>query len=185
MQFYKIELLRKIKSHLRNGGLIAYPTEFCYGLGCDPFNVAAVKKLIQLKQRDPDKGLIVIASDIAQLKSILIPLNKVDQERIKQYWPGFYTLIMKVKPTVPQILLGKHQGLALRVSSHQLVQNLCTYLQSPLVSTSANLAQQYPLRDYNQCQQQFSSQVLVLPGMVANKKQPSTILDWHSLQVLR
>ena len=178
---YKIGLLRKVRSHLKRGGLIAYPTEFCFGLGCDPFNHKAINKIIRLKQRDKKKGLIVIAAKTTQLKKLTTPL---DQE-VSSYWPGPFTLVVRAQTSVPFSLTVKNRRIAVRVSAHDLVIQLCNYLNMPLISTSANKAGFKPVKTYLEANRLFGRNVLVMPGTTGFLKRPSVIIDWDNRKILR
>lgn len=183
---YSKELLNKVKRHLKRGGVIAYPTESCYGFGCDPFNYKAIDKLIKIKQRTKDKGLIVIAGSIKQLQPLIKPLSNSDIDKIgRRYWPGPYSLILPVKPNMPSNLTGCHSKLAVRVSKHKLVQQLCSSLKQAIVSTSANKSGCPAIKSYRECQRQFGNQVMILPGLIGFAKKPSTIIDWETQKVLR
>ena len=131
---------------LRNGGVIAYPTEAVWGLGCDPFNEAAVTRLLAIKQRDVAKGLILIAGDRAQLANLLdwdrLPRDRADI--VDASWPGPNTWIVPATARVPRRITGDHTGVAVRISAHPLVAALCENFGGPLVSTSANLSGQPP-----------------------------------------
>ncbi|MFN7095509.1 MAG: L-threonylcarbamoyladenylate synthase, partial [Burkholderiales bacterium] len=187
MNYYKAGLLRKVQSHLNRGGVIAYPTEYCFGLGCDPFNYQAINKIIHLKARNKNKGLIVIAGSQQQLVKLVQPFTDEESIAVKQYWPGPFTLLRPVKSTgfISSNLVGKHSKLAVRVTKHKLVQQLCYYLAMPLVSTSANKARFRPITTYRECKRIFGRQVMVLPGITNNTKRPSTIIDWESKHILR
>ena len=182
---YSIGLLRKVKKHLQQGGVIAYPTESCYGLGCDPFNYQAINRVIRLKGRSKNKGLIVIAAKFAQLKHLIQPLTDKEIIALKEFWPGFYSIILPVRQELPANLTGIHHKLAVRLSKHQGVTQLCNFLAMPLVSTSANKSGCRSIRDYRECKRQFGRQVMVLPGVTGFAKKPSTIIDWHTRQKLR
>ena len=181
MQSYSPSLLAKVKKHLQGGGIIAYPTEFCSGFGCDPFNYTALQRIIRLKGRAKNKGLIVIAGRLPQLSKLMI----TQPPELAEYWPGFYSLILPVSPRAPSNLTGGKASIALRVSCHPLVQQLCYSLNMPLVSTSANKSGFKPLKSYRECQRQFGNQVLVLPGHTSFSRHPSRIIDWESKTVLR
>ena len=127
---------------LRRGGVIAYPTEAVWGLGCDPFDEAAVLRLLALKQRAVDKGLILIAANVAQFDGLL-DWNALPGERraaVHASWPGPHTWIVPATPRVPRWITGAHAGVAVRVSAHPGVVALCAEFAAPLVSTSANPA---------------------------------------------
>ncbi len=185
-QYYSTELLNTIRKHIVNGGIIAYPTESCYGLGCDPFNNKAIKRIISLKKRNSNKGLIVIAGKFNQLNNLIQPLPKLEQEYIfTNYWPGPFSLILPVTNKVPKLLVGHHKKIAVRITKHELVIQLCNFLNMPLVSTSANKSGNKSIRNYHECVRQFGKEVLVLPGLTNFAKRPSTIIDYASKQIYR
>jgi L-threonylcarbamoyladenylate synthase len=127
---------------LREGGVLAYPTEAVWGLGCDPDDEGAVMRLLAIKQRDVAKGMILAAADIAQLNGWLDwdALDASRRQAVQASWPGPYTWIVPALPRVPRWITGQHQGVAVRVSAHPQVVALARALGKPLVSTSANLA---------------------------------------------
>ena len=133
---------------LRAGGVIAYPTEAVWGLGCDPANEAAVLKLLQLKQRPVEKGMILVAAELAQLEGWvrLQALPDARQRAVLASWPGANTWILPAGPRAKPWITGEHSGIAVRISAHPLVAALCRAWGGPLVSTSANLAGQPPAR---------------------------------------
>ena len=127
---------------LRRGGLVACPTEGVWGLSCDPFDEAAVLRLLALKQRTVDKGLILVAATPAQFEGIADwePLPPGRKAEILASWPGPNTWIVPVTARVPRWISGEHDGVALRVSAHPVMAELCAAFGGPLVSTSANRA---------------------------------------------
>ncbi|MEO6227089.1 MAG: Sua5/YciO/YrdC/YwlC family protein [Thermomonas sp.] len=127
---------------LQRGGVIAYPTEAVWGLGCDPCNEAAVMRLLALKQREVDKGLILIAADEAQLSRFIDMSALADAQRlaVRASWPGPHTWIVPASIDAPAWIKGSHAGIAVRVSAHPTVIALCNAFGSALVSTSANRA---------------------------------------------
>jgi len=176
---------RRIAAHLRRGGLIAYPTESCYGLGCDPDNSIAVKRLLKLKQRPQSKGLIVIASSYRQFACYLQPLTPDQQRRLSEAGAQAITYLMPAKRSAPRWLRGKHDTLAIRLTVHRQAALLCRGLDSALVSTSANRSGQRPARTYAQCQRYFGRKVWVLPGRAGKRKNPSTIMSWGDGKIIR
>lgn len=127
---------------LQRGGVIAYPTEAVWGLGCDPFDEAAVTHLLALKQRPVDKGLILIGGALAQFDGLLdwdaLPGDRSDA--VFASWPGPHTWIVPATARVPHWITGAHDAVAVRVSAHPVVVALCDAFGGPLVSTSANPA---------------------------------------------
>ena len=101
-----------LRAHLRRGGLIAYPTESCYGLGCDPRNLRALKRLIRLKGRSTSKGLVLIADCFKRLKSFIRPLSAVEQARVSRSWPGPVTWVVPASAACPPLLTGGRATIA-------------------------------------------------------------------------
>ena len=131
---------------LRSGGVLAYPTEAVWGLGCDPFSEAAVARLLAIKQRPVDKGVILVAAELAQFDGLLdwdaLPHDRIDA--VHATWPGPRTWIVPATARVPRWITGTHAGVAVRVSDHPEVVALCRAFGGPVVSTSANLAGEPP-----------------------------------------
>jgi L-threonylcarbamoyladenylate synthase len=127
---------------LRAGGVIACPTEAVWGLICDPFNEAAVRRLLAVKQRDVAKGLILAAATRAQFDGLLdaaaLPVDRL--AAVEASWPGPHTWIVPATAMVPRWITGAHAGVAMRVSAHPIMAALCEKFGGPLVSTSANRA---------------------------------------------
>lgn len=171
---------------LQQGGVIAYPTEAVYGLGCDPANHRAVQKLLELKQRDRDKGLILIAADFDQLAPFLAEIEGSLKERVLATWPGAVTWLWPAKPEVSTWLRGEHVTIAIRVTDHPLAAQLCRAFGGALVSTSANLSGNPPARNAEQVRAQFGDQLdYVLEGEVGGHAKPSQIRDAVSGSILR
>ena len=125
---------------LEGGGVIAYPTEGVWGLGCDPMKQASVLRLLEIKQRDVEQGLILIAAHLDQFKSLL-DLATLPTDRLAQVlgtWPGPHTWVVPAHVSAPRWITGAHAGIAVRISAHPVVAALCDAFNGPLVSTSAN-----------------------------------------------
>lgn len=127
---------------LQRGGVIAYPTEAVWGLGCDPRDEAAVLRLLALKQREVDKGLILVAASEAQLAPYIdmLQLGEAQRAAVRASWPGPHTWIVPASRSAPRWITGAHAGIAVRVSAHPVVVALCDAFGGALVSTSANRA---------------------------------------------
>jgi len=176
---------RRLAAHLRRGGLIAYPTESCYGLGCDPGNRTAVQRLLKLKRRPQHKGLIVIAASYRQVARYLQPLTPDQQIQLSTAGAQAITYLMPSRHSTPRWLRGSHDTLAVRLTAHRQAAQLCRGLNSALVSTSANRSGQRPARTYAQCQRSFGRKAWVLPGRVGKRKNPSTISSWADGKIIR
>lgn len=173
---------------LRTGGLIAYPTEAVWGLGCDPRDERAVLRLLALKQRTVDKGLILIAADEAQL-SPFIDMAALDASRcaeVRASWPGPNTWIVPAALGAPTWITGTHAGIAVRVSAHPMVIALCDAFAGALVSTSANRAGDPAPRTRAGLDAVIVSGVdAVIDGETGELLQPTAIRDARSGAILR
>lgn len=180
----QLHLKQAVRS-LERGGVIAYPTEAIYGLGCDPLNPEAVHRVLDLKQRDPAKGLILIASSFRQLKPFLKPVRKKANKQLKQSWPGPVTWLLPANPECPTWLTGHHDTLAVRVTAHPGCRALCRAFKGPVISTSANLSQQQPRRRKLSVLKQFGRNLdYILPGDVGGLERPTEIRN-HQGKVIR
>ncbi|MDX3773938.1 L-threonylcarbamoyladenylate synthase [Chromatiaceae bacterium AAb-1] len=173
---------------LQTGEVIAYPTEAVYGLGCDPDNQQAVMKLLAMKQRPVEKGLILIAANYSQLLPY-IDDNAIAPERraaIFSSWPGHISWVLPASSKAPRWLTGKFDTIAVRVSAHPVVQQLCLAFGKPLVSTSANLAGEPAFTEAQALAAQWGSQLaMIVPGALGGATKPSQIRDAVSGEVLR
>lgn len=171
---------------LAAGGVVAYPTEAVFGLGCDPANHAAVERLLTLKQRPQDKGLILIAASQDQLHPWILPPDAAMQERLDATWPGAVTWLLPVAPGCPDTLRGRHDTLATRVTAHPPARALCEHWGGALVSTSANLAGEEPARDSKTVRAIFGTAVdHVVDGPTGGAERPTPIRDARSGRTLR
>lgn len=170
---------------LKAGEVIAYPTEAVFGLGCDPFNRQAVEKLLHVKQRPLEKGVILIASKIEQILPLVKLQNEPWQARVEASWPGPVTWVLPVKNELPEWITGGRDSVAVRVSSHPLVRALCNEFGAPLISTSANLSGGEPARSCQEVEQIFSGYVDCLDGALGELSQPTQIFEAVSGRRLR
>ena len=173
---------------LRKGGVIAYPTEAVWGLGCDPRDERAVLRLLALKDRAVDKGLILIAADEAQLAPYIDMSRLDDTQRatVRASWPGPHTWIVPVARDAPAWITGSHAGIAVRVSAHPVVIALCNAFDGALVSTSANRAGDPAPRTRDAMDAAIQSGVdAVTAGETGSLLQPTDIRDARSGAILR
>ncbi|WP_447595427.1 L-threonylcarbamoyladenylate synthase [Aquipseudomonas campi] len=177
--------VKRVAQVVREGGVIAYPTEAVWGLGCDPWNEIAVDRLLALKERPVDKGLILVADNIRQFDFLLEDLPEPWLDRLASTWPGPNTWLVPHQNLLPEWITGRHDSVALRVSDHPLVRDLCA-LVGPLVSTSANRTGRPAARTRLRVEQYFRGQVdAVLGGALGGRRNPSTIRDLVSGEVVR
>ena len=178
--------LRQAAKIIQNGGVIAYPTETVYGLGCHPLDEIAVKRLLQIKQRDPGKGLILIANDIRQLEPFLKPLSKADRTRLNKPLANAVTWLIPAQDWVPAWLTGWHSKLAVRVTRHPVAASLCHAAKMPIISTSANLAGHRPARSSLQVRQQLGNYLdAIVSGTINTGANPSIIRDLETAEIIR
>ncbi|MCP3868005.1 MAG: tRNA threonylcarbamoyladenosine biosynthesis protein RimN [Gammaproteobacteria bacterium] len=178
--------LREAARCFHSGGLIAYPTEAVYGLGCDPLDAQAVYRLLALKQRPVEKGLILIAADYQQLAPFVAPIDEDRLQTALDSWPGPNTWLLPAADGVPRWLTGNHDTLAVRVTAHPLAAALSRVCESPLVSTSANEAGQPPFRGALGVRLRFRAGLdLVVSGAVGGDGAPSRIRDLLTGSVIR
>lgn len=178
--------LRLCANVVAAGGVIACPTEAVWGLSCDPFNETAVQRLLDLKQRPAHKGLIMVAGDESQLAFLLKDLPPVLQRKLSVSWPGPNTWLVPHHGRVPALVHGQFESVAVRVSGHPLVRELCRAYGGPLVSTSANVAGRPAPRTLLAVRNYFGVALDgVLPGRVGAAGRPSTIRDVFSDEVFR
>jgi L-threonylcarbamoyladenylate synthase len=171
---------------LRAGGVIAYPTEAVYGLGCDPANEAAVLRILALKQRSVDKGLILIAADAVQLHSYIEPRLFAANSEVHASWPGPHTWLFPCKTGTPAWLTGVYNTLAVRVTAHPVAAGLCRAFGGAIVSTSANPAGAEPARDSKTVTSYFNGEIdMIVDGAVDTTAQVSSIRDARTGQQFR
>lgn len=173
---------------LRAGQVLAYPTEAVWGLGCDPFNQQAVEHILRLKQRPVEKGVILIAANVAQVERYLVGLTAEQYQQVVSSWQpdqGANTWLVPLTSEIPTWISGLHDRVAIRVSQHPVVQALCLAYGGAIVSTSANPAGAEPARTAAQIQHYFADQVPCVAGEVGQLARPSVIRDATTGQVLR
>lgn len=175
----------QLRAHLKRGGIIAYPTESCFGLGCLPYHTVALKRLMRLKKRPHDKGLLIIGKNFEQLK----PYTSFRQpEKLKSYWAT--QSISFLLPTAPHrvspLLRGKQrQKIGVRIPFHAGAKQLCGVFNTALVSTSANYHHQQTCTNIREIQHRFGKKVLLISGQIGKNRRPSVIMDWENGQILR
>ena len=178
--------LRAAVAALRRGGVIAYPTEGVWGLGCDPLNAAAVDRVLALKRRHWSKGLILVAAEWEQLEPFVQLPSRTAQKRAFNTWPGPATWGFPASDHTPMWISGDRDSVAVRVSAHPVVRELCLAYGGPVVSTSANRAGCEPARSASAVRLAFRDGIdAVLPGALGGRDTPTTIRDVISGMILR
>ena len=176
---------------LKDGNVLAYPTEAVWGLGCDPFNERAFNEILTLKQRPIEKGVILLAGQVSQVEHLLVQLSPERQQAVIQSWnetshhDRATTWLLPADEQIPPWIRGKHPKVAVRVTNHPLCIALCHAFDGFIVSTSANLAGQAPARSLQDVNQYFGSNLNYLNGDLGLSQEPSRILDAATGQIIR
>ncbi|RDH82835.1 MAG: threonylcarbamoyl-AMP synthase [endosymbiont of Galathealinum brachiosum] len=167
-----------------DGGIISYPTESVFGLGCDPLNEKAVHRILKLKNRSVNKGLIIVAGDLKQL-SPYIEISENEKQKILNEKPVTTWLVNKSSLT-PNWVSGKHKKVAVRISKYPLIINLCQLINQPLISTSANPAEAEPATTSQQSEDYFFNNIdLYIDDQSERTGQPSQIKDITTDTIIR
>jgi L-threonylcarbamoyladenylate synthase len=178
--------ITKTVNIIKQGGVIAYATEGVFGLGCDPDNAEAIKRILDIKQRKPEQGLILIASSMDQLTPYLGELSSIEETAMDMYWPGPTTLVMNAHSDVSPLLTGGRPSIAVRITAHPDVRALCDALGHALVSTSANRSGCAPAKNRWQLNSQFSDELdYIYPSTLGGRESPSDIFDVSNGQFIR
>ena len=178
--------LKRAVETVREGGVIAYPTEAVYGLGCDPLEESAVTRIFEIKQRDAAKGLILIAARVDQLLPFMAKLSKDVMHKLDASWPGPVTWVVPAANHVPGWLTGGRSTLAVRVTAHPVASALCSACDMALVSTSANRSGQAPARSGLMVRTSLGDTVdCIVPGAVGRLIKPTEIREALTGKILR
>ena len=178
--------IREAVRHIAAGGVVAYPTDTVYGLGCNPFDAAAVLHLLALKQRPAEQGVILVGSHLQQFLPYLLPLNKTVAGRVSRAGRQPVTWLLPCRPGAPAWLTGQHDTLAVRITRHPVAGALCEHWGGPLVSTSANIHGHRPATSPLSVRKTFNGQLdYILHGPAGATNTPSTIRDGITGNTLR
>jgi L-threonylcarbamoyladenylate synthase len=173
-----------LRAWLDEGGLIAYATESCFGLGCDPMNQQAVRRILRLKGRGAAKGLILIAANRRQLRPYA-QRRAIEAAWHAGKWPGPVSWVLPAARTCPRWLTGGRDTVAVRITAHHDAAAACRQAARALVSTSANRSGEAPATKARECERLFGRTVRVLPGTIGRRRRPSTLIDFASGKILR
>lgn len=171
---------------MRLGGVVAYPTEAVWGLGCNPLDEDAVLRLLELKDRPIEKGVILVAATINMFAPLLSGLDDLQRQRLKNSWPGPRTWLVPNNGLVPYWITGNFGSVALRVTDHPVAAGLSRAFGGPIVSTSCNPAGLPPARNLDQVRRYFGNQLdAITNGQVGKRNSPSEIRDLITGEIVR
>lgn len=168
--------LAQAGQRIRDGGIVAYPTEAVYGLGCDPLNPGAVMRLLRLKRRPVEKGLILIAGHLEQLLPF-VRYRGPWTGQVEASWPGPHTWLLPAAPELPYWINGGRDTVACRVTAHPLAAALCEHVGHPLISTSANRTGQRPALSPLQVRLRCPGVNTIVCGPLGSLDRPTPIRD--------
>ena len=144
---------------LKQGGIVAFPTETCYGLAVDPYNSDALRRLYEIKKRGDNKPLLILIDDISQLKQCVTEIPDLYEPLMDEFWPGPLTLIFPAVSELPSLLTGGGATVAIRRSPHPIAKLLVKCAGIPLTATSANLSGEPPALCVSDCREIFGDSV--------------------------
>jgi L-threonylcarbamoyladenylate synthase len=178
--------LAQAAEFLKDGQVVAYPTEAVFGLGCDPANERAVNHILNLKNRSPAVGLILIADYYDRVSEWVADLDPEMLRKAFSSWPGPVTWLIPQSNQTPDWLTGEHDCLAIRVTAHPVCRALCAEFGGAIVSTSANVTGQLPARTVAEVASVFDDDIAgIVGGEVGDSPQPTEIRDLQSGRTLR
>ena len=162
---------------VKNGGLVVYPTDTVYGLGCDPFNVKAVEKVFKLKGERKSKPLPILASEMKAVEKIA-HMNEDAKKIAKKHWPGPLTLVVPKKPTLPSVVTCNLESVGVRIPNHKVALQLIALCDGLLVGTSANKTGEKPSKTAQEAARQLGEEAdIILDDGPSPLGQESSILD--------
>ena len=179
------EGIRKSVEIIENGGVIIFPTDTVYGIGCNPYDTNAVKKIYEIKSREKIKSLPVLASSIQIVKQISI-IDEFTEKIIKKYWPGPLTLILKLKDKNLKKSLNLEDKIAVRIPNSVCTLKLLNKCNL-LVGTSANVSGDSSFTDPQECMKNVKNYDVFVDGGTITSKGESTIIEIENekIQVIR
>lgn len=173
-------------ARMREGQVVAYPTEAVFGLGCDPLNEQAVRLILTLKHRPESLGLILIAASFEQFHSWVDEVGADRLQTARDTWPGPVTWLFPRAPGVPDFIAGAHETLAIRVTAHPICREVCEAFGGPIVSTSANPHSAPPARSAGEVEAYFGNFIAgIVAGALGGRSACSEIRDVQTGAIVR
>jgi L-threonylcarbamoyladenylate synthase len=174
-----------IANTLKQSGVIAYPTESVYGLGCDPQQLVALQRLITIKKRAIDKGLIILVSRIEQALPFIQPLTQEQLLQISKKQPRATTWLVPRKSTLSELLCGQHKKIAIRLTQHPIAKAICDYSDKALVSTSCNISGKPAIKQTTVVRNKMIGRVDQIVAGQCGGQAPSQIIDLLTGKIIR
>ncbi len=188
MKEVSLEVLEEAVTVIKQGGVVAFPTETYYGLAVDPFQEKALEKIFKLKQRPPDKAILTLVDARAKLAQLTARIAPVYKPLMDHFWPGPVTLLFPGKVGLSSLLTGDNQSIGIRISSHPLALNICKMIGQPITATSANLSGRVAAATAKDVARQLGTGVdFIVDGGSTSGGKGSTIVgaDGSNLRLIR
>lgn len=171
-------LIKQIVKKLEAGGVIVYPTDTVYGIGCDVENRKAIERVYQLKQVDRKKPMSIICPDLSVLSGYCVSLPTSSYRIIKRLTPGPYTFILEASDKVPRTMLTRQRTVGIRVPDNPICQAIVRMLGRPILSTSITLEdEQHVVEDPDDIELEWGSRVDMVVGGGILVAEPSSVVD--------
>jgi len=179
-------LIAHVVKILKNGGVIAYPTDTTYGIGCSILNKKALERIYRIKKRERDKPLSFICSDLSEI-SHYAQVNNFAFKTMKRFLPGPYTFVLEASRSVPDLLLTRQKTVGIRIRDNAICLALVRDLGHPIVTTSANLSGEEPLGDPFLVEDELGTQLdlIVNGGLLSTAVSSVVSLEGDVPRVLR
>lgn len=172
------QLIERVADILKRGGVIGYPTETVYGIGCNAFNAKAVDRVYKLKNRDRKKAMVLIAGDIVQISDLVKSIPESAEKLIDNFWPGPLTIIFETSSRINEFAFGKSKTIAVRIPDCSICLEMIKETGFPLVSTSANLSGESASTNAEAVAAIFGQELdIIIDGGTTPEKRPSTLVD--------
>ncbi|CAL4043752.1 Threonylcarbamoyl-AMP synthase [Buchnera aphidicola (Anoecia corni)] len=178
--------IRKSIQLLKKKNIIFYPTESVFGLGCDPENKSAVYKILFIKNRNINKGFILVAHNYNQVEHYIeYSRLKICKKQLFSYWKNMNTVLLPSKNSVPYWITGDSNLIAIRISNHSVIKKICTRFGKPIISTSANISGKTPCKTLLELKEQFGNTINIVKGSLGSNKNPSNIINAITQEYVR
>lgn len=170
---------------IKNGGIVIFPTDTVYGIGCNVWNKEAIKRIFEIKNRNYNKPMNVLCSDLKDIESLALEVNEKEKEIIHKYMPGACTLVVnKKKKEVPDILRAGLSTVAVRIPDNSIAVELIRKCGFPIVATSANISGEQDTIEIEDILTEFKDKVdIIIDGGKSKIGVPSTIVEIENNEV--
>jgi L-threonylcarbamoyladenylate synthase len=177
-EFPDPDAITRAASLIRTGGLVVFPTRSFYGIGAPALNAEAVGRVFQVKQRDPEKPLLILIASLTDLNALVQSIPETATRLIKAFWPGSLTLVFEATDSLPPNLTGYTKKIGIRLAGHPVASSLTKAVGAPITGTSANLSGHAACSAVADLEPHFRDQVdLILDAGTLGSGEASTVVD--------